>query len=93
MTDRQAAIKAGYSPKSAHHSAKANAENCQDYWIEVSKPDRGSFTSFDSEGQSCITLVADKTQRAKVEALNKLPYGKTFFIAVVLPVSRGTQNG
>jgi len=35
MTKRQAAIKAGYSEKSANHSADQNAENCKDYWKEA----------------------------------------------------------
>ena len=35
MSLRQAAIKAGYSEKSAHTSAKVNVEKCQDYWTAL----------------------------------------------------------
>ena len=52
--------------------------------LEVCKPDRGSFISFDSEGQAKIVVLVDGSQRAKVEKLNALPYGETFTIGVAI---------
>lgn len=51
--------------------------------LEVSKPDRGSFISFDSEGQSKIVFIADASQKSLVEQLNLIPYGQTFKIAIL----------
>lgn len=51
--------------------------------LEVSKPDRGSFIKFDSEGQSEIRILVDASQRMKVEKLNAIPYGETFRISVL----------
>lgn len=46
--------------------------------FEASKPDRGSFIKFDSEGQSEIRMLVDASQQRKVKELLNLPYGETF---------------
>lgn len=50
--------------------------------IEASKPDRGSFVKFDSEGQSEIRIQCDSTQKEKVKKLLEIPYGETFLVEV-----------
>ena len=50
--------------------------------IEASKPDRGAFVKFDSEGQSEIRIQCDATQKEKVKKLLEIPYGETFFVEI-----------
>lgn len=51
--------------------------------LEVSKPDRGAFVKFDSEGQSEIRFVCDGSQADEVKKLLGLQYGETFQLKVL----------
>ena len=55
--------------------------------LEVTKPDRGAFIKFDSEGQSEMRFVLDSTQKEQVKQVESLPYGETFFIVVAKKVT------
>ena len=51
--------------------------------FEASKPDRGSFTKFDSERQAEVRMIVDATQYLEVMKLNALAYGETFKVQII----------